>query len=75
MVRLYQLRGKAGETPERYLFGVAVSINILEAMMQGRNAIGSTKLPNNLPISLREIDTVGIGYCDYLRTRANSNNF
>ena len=34
MMKLYQLRGKAGETPERYLFGMAVSINILEAMMQ-----------------------------------------
>ena len=34
LMKLYQLRGKAGETPERYLLGVAVSINILEAMMQ-----------------------------------------
>ena len=34
MMKLYMLRGKAGKTPERYFLGVAVSINILEAMMQ-----------------------------------------
>ena len=40
LVRLYQLRGKMGKAPERYLFGVAVSINILEAIMQGGNTAG-----------------------------------
>ena len=52
LMNLYILRGKEGKTPERYFLGVAVCINILEALMQ--EALLGTIHIVNLQSDLRE---------------------